>query len=138
MKHYYPIIVFLFLVVSFSSYGQDTNISNIITSIEDLDIEDKAKEDIIDELLYHNNNQKQINLNQASQEELMLLGLNNFQIFSLINYIQHTGQLFSLNELSFVNGFDKKTIDRITPYVYVEEVKDTATAKHKIYFKVWN
>lgn len=123
MKHYYPIIVFLFLVVSFYSYGQDTNISNIITSIEDLDIEDKAKEDIIDELLYHNNNQKQINLNQASQEELMLLGLNNFQIFSLINYIQHTGQLFSLNELSFVNGFDKKIIDRITPYVYVEEVK---------------
>src|SRR5574344_165269 len=125
IKIWRKIIMISFLILLFStSYAQvyDTNFANIINNIEDLDLEDRAKEEIIEELLYNNNQNKLINLNNASQEDMITLGLNNFQIFSLINYIKNSGQLFSLNELRFVNGFDKKTIERITPYVFVDKV----------------
>lgn len=125
IKIWRKIIMISFLILLFStSYAQvyDTNFANIINNIEDLDLEDRVKEEIIEELLYNNNQNKLINLNNASQEDMITLGLNNFQIFSLINYIKNSGQLFSLNELRFVNGFDKKTIERITPYVFVDKV----------------
>lgn len=113
------IIFFLFaLTLSNISFAQ---IDNLLNTLEDEDINNEAKEEIYERLTASNNNL--YNINSLSPEEMILLGLNNFQQFCLTNYIKQTGCILSLNELKFINGFDEKTIERIKPYLYAEPVE---------------
>ncbi|MBQ9313328.1 MAG: hypothetical protein IJ213_09840 [Bacteroidales bacterium] len=106
---------FVFLFVSSLSFSQ---IDNLLNDLEEDNIDNEAKQQLFETIQINDNNL--FNINNLSPEEMTLLGLNNFQQFCLQNYIQQTGQLFSLNELRFVNGFDEKTIASISPFLYVE------------------
>lgn len=62
-----------------------------------------------------------INLNNADFNELLSLGLTYKQINSFLDHKQKCGNLFSIYELQVIPKFDQKTIEKILPFVYVEE-----------------
>ncbi|TGE25664.1 hypothetical protein E5K00_10875 [Hymenobacter aquaticus] len=69
-------------------------------------------------LLYY---QTPLNLNTASREELRaLLLLSETQISALLEHRQAQGNLISLYELQSVDGFDLRTIYRVSPFVAVQ------------------
>ena len=77
-----------------------------------------------------------INLNKTNAEELKkLLLLNDIQINNLINYLANNGQMQSIYELQFVNGFDYPLIFKILPYVVVEKTEKQLSYKIKDIFK---
>ena len=112
----------LLIIFSFNVFGQNDDL-NLILEDEDLSLQNN--EELLEALELFNNgkNGRLFNINNLSSEEMILLGLNNFQIFCLENYIQQSGQMLSLNELRFVNGFDSVTIERIRPFLYAEAIQ---------------
>ena len=87
--------------------------------IEDSELSDEAKEEWLERL--HSFALSPLNLNNATESDLQILGLNDFQIFSLQHYIRETGELLSIYELSHINGFDSETINRIMPFIYAKK-----------------
>ncbi|MCB2379684.1 helix-hairpin-helix domain-containing protein [Hymenobacter sp. BT635] len=69
-------------------------------------------------LLYY---QTPLNLNTATREELRaLLLLSETQISGLLEHRQTQGNLISLYELQSVEGFDLRTIYRVSPFISVQ------------------
>ncbi len=63
-----------------------------------------------------------INLNTASTEELRFLNLlSEEQVQNLITYRSENGQLLSVYELQSVPGFDLEIINKIIPFVKVDD-----------------
>ncbi len=63
-----------------------------------------------------------LNLNTASASDLRrIFFLNDIQINNLIIHRQRFGNLISMMELQTIDGFDLEVIERIFPYVTVEE-----------------
>lgn len=97
---------------------------DVLDNISELELSESNAEKLLEvmETAYDNTKHK-FNVNNLSQEQMAVLGLNNFQSFCLEEYIRRSGQLFSLNELKFISGFDSLTILKIKPYLYVEKVE---------------
>jgi len=73
-----------------------------------------------------------LNLNTATVEELYGLGLlSNDQILKFADYREEFGQLFSLTELAYIDGWSRATAELILPFVRVslDEKKDKITSK---------
>lgn len=67
------------------------------------------------EMLYNN----PLDINGASREELEQLQiLSDFQIESLLEYRSSSGNILSATELQLVNGFHKKVVDLLQPFIY--------------------
>lgn len=119
------VIIILICLVLFcftTTQAQQDNLQAIeyrIKQIEDLDISSSAKDEWIE--LLHSFLLTPLNLNKATESQLQILGLDDFQIFSLQHYIKETGELFSLHELSLINGFNSETINQIQPFVCVNK-----------------
>ena len=112
------LVLFCFLKLNAQ---QDVNqfIEQRSKDIEDLEISEEAKEEWLETL--HSFALTPLNLNNATETQLQILGLNDFQIFSLQHYIRETGELLSIYELSHINGFDSETINLIMPFIYVRK-----------------
>ena len=66
-----------------------------------------------------------LDINRVSREQLtQLFILSPYQIESLINYRLKNGGFHSIYEIQLINGFDKKTIDRLLPYISVDNMKE--------------
>lgn len=115
------ILLVLFSLNLSAQIDKDDVLEAGIRQIEDLDISSSAKEEWIEQLSSFI--VSPLNLNSAKESQLRLLGLDDFQIFSLLHYIKETGELFSLHELGFVNGFDNETLERIKHLVCVRPSK---------------
>ncbi|MBP5758350.1 MAG: hypothetical protein J6W45_03000, partial [Bacteroidales bacterium] len=64
-----------------------------------------------------------INLNDTTSNDLQkLFFISEFQTQSLKSYIRQNGQMFTVHELEFVNGFDDETRRLLMPFVKVELV----------------
>ena len=111
------ILLVLFSLSLFAQTDRDDVLEAAIRQIEDLDISSTAKEEWIEQLSAFLISP--LNLNSAEEFQLRLLGLDDFQIFSLQHYIKETGELFSLHELNLINGFDDETLIRIKPFVCI-------------------
>ncbi len=78
--------------------------------------------DLIDDLKYFRNNP--LNLNFVTVDDLQkLVFLNNIQIYNLIAYRETYGDFVTIYELQSIEGFDRETIQKILPYVYVAREK---------------
>lgn len=121
MRHYLLIFMFFSSLLSLSFADiKAQEIDKILEALEQSQISTEDAENILQKIETNKDNPNKIyNLNKIGREEMLILGLNNFQIFCLENYILRTGELLSINELKFVNGFDSVTINRLLPYVYV-------------------
>lgn len=87
------------------------------TSDEDLDYSG-----IIEDLLFFSENP--LNLNMATIESLeKLYLLNEDQIINLMRYIDSKGPMKTIYELQLIEDFDFTTINRILPFVKVENPK---------------
>ena len=103
------------------SQTTDDLLERRIKQIEDIEISAESKEELIEFLLSLKTNP--LNLNSAKESELQLLGLDDFQIFSLHHYISETGELKSIHELSVINGFTPQLIEEILPFVCVKPMR---------------
>ncbi|MHC1778497.1 MAG: helix-hairpin-helix domain-containing protein [Lentimicrobium sp.] len=74
--------------------------------------------DLVDELIQYIRNP--VNINQASERELMQLQLNDLQIYNLNTYIQKFGELTSLYELNLIEGFDSTLVTNLSPFITFE------------------
>ncbi|MEM9737702.1 MAG: hypothetical protein AAF770_01230 [Bacteroidota bacterium] len=92
--------------------------------------------DYADEAAYHSYlwrcYQFPIDLNYVTAEELKKLGiLSDKQINALITYIQAYGNLYSIDELAAIPGWDFFIISKITPFVTVKDVRKKKRKKRK-------
>jgi Helix-hairpin-helix motif len=63
-----------------------------------------------------------IHLNNTDAFELKQLQiLNDIQINALLKHIEISGKLISIYELQGIDGFDLQTIEKILPYVFVDD-----------------
>lgn len=117
--------IVVFFIVFFGVFVVYAQVDDLNIILEDEDLSEESKEELLeefeamDDVLFP----RLINVNTLTKEQMLLLGLNNFQILALQTYIQQSGQIYSLNELKFINGFDDKTINRISPFLFAEAVE---------------
>lgn len=77
-----------------------------------------------------------LNLNKASREELLDLGLlDDIQVNNLLQHIEKNGDLLTLYELQTIDGFDLLTIEKILPFVTVYDAFLSAHFSAKEMFK---
>lgn len=66
--------------------------------------------------------ENKLDLNQATKEELQSLQLlSDIQINDLIKHIEDQGKLITIYELQTLNTWDMQTIERVLPFVSVDE-----------------
>ena len=96
----------------------NTGVDDIIESlVEQYDEEDDFSE-LVEDLLYYTDHK--MNINAPDYDDLMnLFGLSDFQIYNLKRYLDEHGQMYSIHELSTIEGMDAKTISRIINYIEV-------------------
>lgn len=117
------IFVFLFSVFNFA---QEANDENKIREILDEIIEDEGSDEKYEyrfEQLY-SIYQNKININQASFEDLTkLYFLSEFQILSLLDYIEKTGEIYSIYELQTILPFNKVLIEKLQLFIRIGSVE---------------
>lgn len=98
----------------------DQVIEDAITDIESDDQTDwTVFTDVLQDL-----QEKPLNLNTATKEELLLLpGMTAILVNNLTAYIQEFGNLTSIFELQAVSGFDAEVFNKIRPYIIVRETR---------------
>lgn len=127
MRKIYFIILFLY---AFGGYAQTDTIKNrdganeIEQRVENLaEGVDNASADyttLLESLIYFS--EHPLNINTASADELRELGLlTDIQINSIINHIKNNGFLLTIYELQGIDEIDLQTIQKITPYIKVED-----------------
>ena len=90
--------------------------------------------ELVELLSYYKENP--MNINSANADELKkLILLNDIQINNLLNYIANTGQLISVYELQFVNGFSTTLIFKILPYIKIEKLDKKINLSFKNIFQ---
>ncbi|MEM7105175.1 MAG: helix-hairpin-helix domain-containing protein [Bacteroidota bacterium] len=130
-----PTNIILFCLIAFASLSHAQKDSSFVDSpLYDIDpvtreyieniVEDSDAEfdfvDIFDRL--ETFRRKPLNLNKATEEDLAGIGLlTSFQAIALVRYRAIAGDLISIYELQAVPGFDLGTINRIIPYVRINE-----------------
>lgn len=136
-KRYITLVIVSLLLLHFSirTNAQDTilpktddsqiqqQLENIAESTEN---EDADYTNLLEDLVYYK--EHPINLNKTNREELKQLGLlSDIEINNLLNHIKKNGKLITIYELQGVQGFDIQTIEKILPYV---KVNDNFTSAH--------
>ena len=101
-------------------YGQSEKLSEIIIEIaENLAAEEEDPEAIaifIDRL--HELVENPVKINASDEEQISrLFFLSDFQINSLADYVHSSGRIVSVYELAAIPGFDKSTVEMITPFI---------------------
>jgi hypothetical protein len=129
-RHLRILILALNTILGLSRLGaQDDSINDIPAYIQDqvesyldnLDSEaDFDFNDITEHLQYFLHNP--LSLNRADQNDLETLNLlTDLQIADFLNYRRNLGNLKSLYELQVIPSFDAQSIERLLPFVTVEE-----------------
>lgn len=80
-----------------------------------------------------------LNINTATKEDLERLQyLNDFQIKSLLDYIEKNGEMLSIYELQLVYGFSSDDIFNILPFITISEAQSYEIFKFKNALKYGN
>ncbi len=76
----------------------------------------KIPEEILEELTRFRENP--LNINEADRQSLESLSLfSEYQISSLLNYIENYGKLLTYQEILSIPGFNKTILDQIKPFI---------------------
>lgn len=116
-KELYIIIILIFSYVNLQA---QIDIQNQISSIEESEISEQEKQNLIEDLYYLSLNK--VNINTADENTLRLIGLDDFQINSLKRYIKETHPLLSIYEIPLINGFSEQTLNQIISFIYVAPI----------------
>ena len=120
-KHIAFFISIALCSIAFSQDTIDDNIQQKIENVaENLNNEDADYSNLIEQLDYYR--EHPVNLNSATKEELMELGLlSEIQVNNLLSHIAKNGKLITVYELQSIDGFDMETIKKILPYIFVSD-----------------
>lgn len=92
--------------------------------------EDADYSALVDELLYYSTHP--IHLNHTNRETLQALQvLTDIQITNLFIHIEKNGPLLIIYELQAIEGFDLQTIQRILPYITVQDESNAIPINRK-------
>ncbi len=135
--------MFLLTFVNNKTVAQDTIIqktddSQIQQQLENIaentENEESDYTNLLDALQYFK--EHPINLNKANKEDLeQLLILSDIEINNLLNHIEKNGKLITIYELQGIAGFDLQTIQKLLPYVRVQDNFSSAHFTLKEMFK---
>lgn len=112
------------LIVSSHLRAQNNVLTVWEENIEQLSLDDEEHnwEDELEEL--HHTLQSPININTATKQQLERFPfLTDSQIENLLAYIYINGQMQTISELQMVYDMDKRTIDMLRQFVYVEVIE---------------
>ncbi len=141
-------ILALMLVLSLPSWAQQYKtgrqvIEDVVEKIASTTDEDLDYSEIAEDLEYYI--EFPLNLNTATTDELeKLLMLNDFQIKSLLSYINKKGPMLTIYELQLIEGFTYPLIKSLLPFVNVQVDKKTESwnikkgikyGKNEIFFR---
>lgn len=85
---------------------------------QDLESEDIDFTNLFDDLYYFLDNP--LDVNTVTREEMQsLLMLSDFQISALLQYRYKYGEIYQIQELRHINGWDKFTISNVLPFLTV-------------------
>jgi len=101
---------------------QNVNIEFITNQLENLAQSTDLNldySDLIDDYIYYYKNP--ININGSNAYILRnLYMINDIQLNNLKLYISQFGQIYSIYELTSINGFDEETVKRIQPFIVTQ------------------
>jgi len=127
------LVLFLFPVfLSHQNYAQNeqepvlkSSVDDRIEAIVDKTGAENDYSELTDDLYYFKENPLNLNEMQADQLRLLIF-LTDLQRRNLYDYIQRYGELLSVYELLAIDGFDRKTVENILPYIVIKP-----SAKHQ-------
>lgn len=118
--------IFLLILITFKSFGQDEKVSDIISSIAEELADDETYPEAVAmyaEKLY-DLIEKPVRINYADESELSrLFFLTDFQVKALAEYIHSTGKIISLYEIATVPGFNNDLARMISPLISLNTEK---------------
>ncbi len=141
MKILFILLVYMFILIhgisaQFNEEKPSTSSSpdfdEILSQSED---ESQAKQ-LYEELLTLRENP--LNINTCTEAELeKIIYLNDFQIFSILEYRKETGIIYSLSELSLISGLQNELIEKIRPYLFAgpSHINTTGNQSKKLRLK---
>jgi len=118
--------IFFFALFSFNILAQEDNFSSeIIENIIEQIAENREEEDtdfsLLEDLLLQFS-ENPINLNRTTREELEQLPfLSGNQVENLLYYLYRFAPMLSVYELQFIEGFDRKTIENLLPFITIKQ-----------------
>jgi hypothetical protein len=122
MKRIILIIILILIYLPIKSFGQNVveekSVEQLIEEISASSDQELDYTTLFDDLNYYAQNP--LNLNAATREDLEKFQfLNDFQIEGILDYQKKAGEMQTIYELQFVDGFSREDIDRILPFVSV-------------------
>ncbi|MEJ5995492.1 helix-hairpin-helix domain-containing protein [Pedobacter sp. Du54] len=127
-------ILLLLIIFSFTVQAQeDILIKEILDGIVDDLPEDFDFSELSERLIFLKNHP--INLNRTKPEELKsIFILSPLQIANFFSYLSSNGKLIDVLELQAVPGFDQATVQKLLPFVHLNEsdLKERITSKNLI------
>jgi hypothetical protein len=98
-------------------YTVQTSIESIIDELGDAEENAEASLDLLHEALQEYA-QNPLNINTATDDELLALPvLNEFQVYSLREYLKLYGEMTTTYELQYVHGFTPELMQQLLPFV---------------------
>jgi len=110
------------LIATFRTYGQEESLMNTIYGIAN-EISNEAgsenAEVLVEMLLELAFNPVKVNLGKTGETERLFF-LTEFQVLSLVNYVNRTGPVISIYELASLPGFTRELAGMIVPFISLE------------------
>jgi hypothetical protein len=128
------ILLFVFLLLTLASFGQERQLSESIISIAEELAENETDPEaagIYIEKLY-DLAAKPVKLNTADETDISrLFFLTDFQVKALADYVLTSGQIYSVFEITNIPGFDREQAELMIPFISLEPgSQPAAISKH--------
>ena len=120
--------LYLFLFVLNNLSAQDEKISNIISSIAEELADDETDPEAVAAFIDKLNdlNEKPVRINTADETELSrLFFLTDFQVKSLLDYLNSSGRIISPYEIANIPGFDRELAGMMAHFISLDSVSTT-------------
>lgn len=135
------VIMLVFYLNSFSQKYDSLNnnyIDNFIEEFFDKELEtEEILVECVDELLYLKENP--IDINKATERDLKLIPfINQEQINNIIEYRKKYGVIKSINELLYIDGFNRELVNKLLPFIKISEIKEEFNIVNKFSIDIYS
>lgn len=118
------LLLMLLILYSFSSFSQETNLSEVIMNVaEELAADEADPEGVatyIERLQELADDPVKVNTSNVDDISRLFF-LSDFQVKALADYSKSSGQIISIYELANIPGFDKKTAELLIPFITIND-----------------
>jgi len=123
----FSILIIFSFCIGLTANAQKSEQESVIRDLLESRAESLSEDEDISELIENLNRLKKrpINLNKTSTEELkLIIFLSTIQISNFFAHLKENGKLLDLLELQTINGFDTQTIQKILPFVTLNQASE--------------